>query len=82
MQFISKYSYSNCNCKYIAVILKVYEYTSVLLLYFFPFCHFTKGKNFCDLEFATLDQSILPKRCLFLGRFAYCGAIFLKTDPL
>ena len=43
---ILKYSYSNGNCKYIAVILKVYEYTSVLLLYFFPSLPFYKGKEF------------------------------------
>ena len=55
------------------------------LLYYcctsFLFCHFTKGKFFCDLEFATLDQSTLAKRCLFLDRFSYCGAIFLKLLP-
>ena len=37
------------------------------LLYYccisFLFCHFTKGKNFCDFEFATLDKETLPKRC-------------------
>ena len=81
IQIISKYSYSDCKYKYIAMIVKVYEYTSVLLLYFFPFCHFTKGKIFFDFEFATLDKETLPKRCLFLGRFAYCEAGFLKLIP-
>ena len=43
-------------------LFKVYVYT---LLFFFAL--FTKGNNFCDFLFASLENKILPKRGLLFN---------------
>ena len=43
---------------------KLYGYTSMFA------CHFTKGNNFYDFLFASLDNKPFPNKCLFLKELA------------